>query len=168
MRTHTYCCNHLIHPYYWLGCYQTTINRMRIQTYCCNHLIHLFYCLGCCQSVTKHILIHTYCCNHLILLHYCLSCCQTPWVTNTVPASTHTEGHIHFRPRLIAYPSWGKRSYSFSSTTRRFYVVFYLFTVRHSWMSTMCLRKTFASGGGSLFEIKLIKCNKKPFIKTLY
>ena len=53
------------------------------------------------------MLIQTYCCNHLIP-----DPPITVWVaakrhevTNTVPLCIHTEGHIRFRPRLIAYLS---------------------------------------------------------------
>jgi len=35
-------------------------------------------------------------------------------------------------------------------------------------MSIMHLRKTFASGGGRVFEMKFTKCNEKSFIKTVY
>jgi hypothetical protein len=35
-------------------------------------------------------------------------------------------------------------------------------------MSTMQLRKTFASGGKKLFEMMFTKCNEKSFFKTKY
>jgi len=35
-------------------------------------------------------------------------------------------------------------------------------------MSIMHLRKTFASGGRRLFEMKFTECNEKSFIKAVY
>jgi len=71
---------------------------------------------------------------------------------------------IRFRRRLIAYLSWGKRSFPFSSTINRYPICS---TVRNLGMCIMQLRKTSASGGKRLSEIQLTKCHEKSFNKTM-
>jgi len=45
--------------------------------------------------------------------------------STAVTCSSSWLGHIPFRPRLIAYPSWRTRSYLITSTTRRYNILYF-------------------------------------------
>ena len=49
-----------------------------------------------------------------------MQCARKIWESS----NAHIQGHICFRPRFIAYPSRGKRSYPFSSTTSSYNILF--------------------------------------------
>ena len=51
-----------------------------------------------------------------------MQCASKIWESS----KAHIHGHIRFRPRFIAYPSRGKRSYPFPSTTSRYNILFRL------------------------------------------
>ena len=76
-------------------------------------------------------------------------------------------GHVRFRPRLITYPSWRKRSYLITSTIRRYNILFFPGAYRFSSMTSRCnilfVTRTYplsftTSGYNILFGPRFVTC----------
>jgi len=63
--------------------------------------------------------------NHCLFLEAKTSYALVNPASTAVTWSSSWMEHIHFRPRLIAYPSWRKRSYLITSTTRKYNILFF-------------------------------------------